>query len=450
MQFGDEGKGTFVDYLVHREKATSVVRYNGGSQASHTVITPDGNLHKFSQLGSGMFYDECHTYLTSNMVVNLDNLLVELEVFENLTHKTDVIKRMHIHEDCYVVTPYHKLINKLRELTKEERRGTVGTGVSEVKHVLDEANLGIQVKDFFAEDQFVVLSKMKQLRKYVADFLNKNNALIEKNVPNEMRDSLHMEIDFLMFPMAPERLVTGCLNNYQVFKGCVYGGDKKFSGAVFEGSQGLLIDYRYGIKPNTTFLDTSINFAKTMADNAVKIGIAKAFESRHGMGVFPTESEEVNLKDPNQSVSFWNGSIRFGWFDAVLFRYAQRINKVDELYLSSIDKLDNFEKIKVCNTYRYNGKVDKTFKSLFIYTIKNGEVIICEIKRNSEELSSYLKKCTPVYMEMDGWLTSTKKATSWEELPTNCRNYITLLEKLTQTRITLVSVGPTREDKVIL
>lgn len=159
MQFGDEGKGTFVDYLAHEKDIDGVVRYNGGSQASHTVITPSEVVHKFSHLGSGMFLEKCHTYLTENMVINLENLLVEMKVFSDKTGISipELMDRIHIHENCFVVTPYHKLINQLRELSKgADRRGTAGTGVSEVKYLLSEpksslyeGTLGLQVKDIF-------------------------------------------------------------------------------------------------------------------------------------------------------------------------------------------------------------------------------------------------------------------------------------------------------------
>ena len=138
MQYGDEGKGTFVDYLTHEKNADCVVRYAGGSQAAHTVITPSGIRHKFSQLGSGTFLRKCHTYLTENMVVNLENLYNEMVVFEMETKVpvSELTKRIHIHENCYLVTPYHKLIDKLRELSKgENRRGIVGTGTSELANL---------------------------------------------------------------------------------------------------------------------------------------------------------------------------------------------------------------------------------------------------------------------------------------------------------------------------
>lgn len=476
MQYGDEGKGTFVDYLAHEQNIDCVVRYNGGSQASHTVITPSGTVHKFSQLGSGMFLEKCHTYITENMVINLDNLIVEMEVFSKKTGISipDLMDRIHIHEDCFVVTPYHKLINKLRELSKgENRRGTVGTGVSEVRYLLAtskllsyEPPLGLQVKDIFNPySNNPIIGRMKALQDYVNMFYRGNEDFIWMNTPEEMKESLKKEIAFLLKPNAFFNIASDYVTKFKQapydvnFCKCIYNAyelsfRKNCKSAIFEGSQGLLIDGNYGIWPNTTFLDTTNHFAIDISrcrDSIVKIGIAKAFTSRHGLGVFPTETTEVSdrISDSNQEHTFWNGKIRFGWFDAVLLRYAQSINYVDEVYLSSLDKLDGFETIKVCNEYCYHGIVDESFNTIFSYTtLSNGQIIITDIKKNSEHLGTYLAKCTPKYIVVKGWKKDISNVSDKNSLPAECLEYIALLEKLTNLRISVVSVGPTRENKI--
>ena len=478
MQFGDEGKGTFVDYLAHEKNIDCVVRYNGGSQASHTVITPEGKLHKFSQLGSGMFLDKCHTYITENMVINLDNLMVEMEIFSEKTgiQIPDLMDRIHIHENCYVVTPYHKLLNKLRELSLgNNRRGSVGTGVSEVRYLLDrdktylfDQPLGLQVKDIFnIYSNNPIYGKMEDLQFYVEEFYQKNKEAIINNTSKDIKESLDKEIEYLLRRNAFLRISMDYINRIKRapaninFIKCIYNTyeqsyRKKCKSAIFEGSQGLLIDANYGIKPNTTYLDTTNNFALDISyyrDNISKIGITKAFESRHGLGVFPTEIEEVSSKisDENQDASFWNGSIRFGWFDAVLLRYAQRINDVDELYLSSLDKLDKFDTIKVCNEYIYKGNIDSRMKTLFdYYTTPEGDIIIKNIRRAGSDLTKYLEKCIPKFISLDGWNTDISKATNVMQLPIKCIRYIEYLESITRIPITLVSVGPTRDNKIVL
>lgn len=478
MQFGDEGKGTFVDYLAYEKNIDGIVRYNGGSQASHTVITPSKTVHKFSQLGSGMFLEKCHTYITENMVVNLDNLLVEMEEFSRKTgiSITDLINRIHIHENCFVVTPYHKLINKLRELSKgNNRRGTVGTGVSEVRYLLAEPKifpyeqpLGLQVKDIFDDySNNPIVGRMQELERYVYEFYERNKEVIWENVPEQMKEAIRKEIEFLLEPnqflsissVFIEKIKQAPININ--FKKCVYSTyeltlRKNCASSIYEGAQGLLIDGTYGIKPNTTFLDTTNHFALDISyyrDNITKVGIAKAFNTRHGLGVFPTETSEVSEKvhDENQDESFWNGKIRFGWFDAVLLRYAQEINQVDELYISSLDKLDNFEEIKICNEYIYTGSTDKKFRKMFKYYVSsNGQVCITDIKQSSEELGKYLERCIPKYIYMKGWKTSLSEISDKKQLPIQCLEYIKMIERLIDIPVTLISVGPTRNNKIKL
>lgn len=479
MQFGDEGKGTFADYLAYEKDIDCVVRYNGGSQASHTVITPSGILHKFSQLGSGMFLEKCHTYITENMVVNLENLFIEIEVFSDKTgiSISDLMERIHIHENCFIVTPYHKLINKLREFSKgDNRRGTVGTGVSEVRYLLAEPKnfpyeppLGLQVKDVFNEySHNPIIGRMEALQNYVSEFYQNNKEVIWRNVPEEMKKVLETEINLLLEPNSflkissifIEKIKQALINiNFEksVYSTYELTLRKNYTSAIFEGSQGLLIDGTYGIKPNTTFLDTTNHFALDISyyrDNIKKVGIAKAFMSRHGLGVFPTESSEVSSKisDENQDESFWNGKIRFGWFDTVLLKYAQKINQVDELFISSIDRLDDFENIRICDEYIYlEETVDEKFREIFeYYILLNGQVHITAIKHSCEELGKYLEKCTPNYISIRGWKTSLSGITDKTELPLECIEYIKAIEIITGIPVTLISVGPTRNNKIKL
>lgn len=474
MQFGDEGKGTFVDYLTYEKNADCIVRYNGGSQASHTVITPSGILHKFSQLGSGMFKGKCNTYLTENMVVNLYNLMCEIEVFSKSTGIPikDIVDRIHIHENCYIVTPYHKLINRLRELTMENsRRGSVGTGVSEVNYLLyesenDAIKLGIRVRDVYKNHgSRIVLEKFRKLQEYANNLYIKNKEKILKNIPLEIKSSLENEINVLLnenaYLVLGKKYVKGLkyANSDINFKRCIYSCynmiEEKNKTAIFEGSQGLLIDGFYGIKPNTTFLDTTNKFFSNISfkGNVRKIGVVKAFCSRHGPGIFPTESADLmaRIDDKNQDFSFWNGKIRFGWFDAILLRYAQSINNVDELFLSSLDILGDFDKIKICNKYLYTGIVDYEFKNIFeFYTSAKDEVIVTNIKQNGKNISTYLKYCIPIYIDIDGWKTDISKATKISDLPIQCTEYIKLLQNLTNIKISVISVGPTRNNKIVI
>jgi len=239
---------------------------------------------------------------------------------------------------------------------------------------------------------------------------------------------------------------------------------------IYEGSQGLLLDGKYGLRPNTTHLDTTNHKAckdakmseKTLSKRSDegtfdirKIGIAKAFYSRHGEGVFPTECVELkeSIIDENQEETYWNGKIRFGWFDAVLFRYAQSINKVNEIFMSSLDKLDGIPQIKVCNSYKYKGAIDEQFKKIFsYYHDEQGNVIILDIIHSCKNISRYLEECEPIYITVKGWEKAVsesnkghKKTMSYE-----CRNYLQLISSLIKIPITCISYGPTKNEKMAI
>jgi len=462
MQFGDEGKGSFVDYIASAQNIRQIVRYNGGSQASHTVIIPQGVLHKFSQLGSAMFLDDCKTYITCNMVVNPLNLAEEVIQFAGKTKQKpqSVLDRIVIDENCYIVTPYHKLINQAREIVEgDKRRGSVGTGVSEVRRILRKEKIGIQMKDL--HDRASSLKALSKLFDYAKNFCEVNKNTLTAQMPESVRENLESGIHYLL---DSENIACVCEEYQSMLKynslnishdvcACI---DVE-NGIVFEGAQGIHIDETYGFKPNTTILDTTINYAlvlckKLKVEKITKIGVAKAVTSRHGIGVFPTEAIELNdaIKDANQESSYWNGSIRFGWFDAVLLRYAQSINNVDELFISSIDKLDSFAIIRICDSYQYFGEINDEFNRAFEYEINGGYACISNIKENTKNISRYLSQCFPVYRDIRGWECDTTQTTEVSALPQNCRNYIAEIERLTNIKVSIISVGATRNEKVAM
>jgi adenylosuccinate synthase len=457
MGAGDCGKGSFIDFAVHENDIMCIVRYNGGSQAAHNVITPSGKKHQFCQLGSGMFNEDCETFFTKNTIVDLDGLYVEIMSFAKVVEYLDsknILKRIHINQDCYLVTPYHKLINRFKELAKpkEKRRGTVGTGVSEARFLEQSEGLGIQIKDCVSIES--ILERLQPLYEYMRHFYFKHELKIENNIESVFKGKIEDQIVYLLSDKNKIEIATKLFNLMRYFQRCVYKDNKeifeKFDRVIFEGTQGLLIDGTYGIKPNTTLLDVTNRYASELAYDRklVKIGISKAFMTRHGPGVFPTESVELRVTDENQGYSYWNGRMRFGWFDAVLFRYAQSINQVDEVYLSCIDKLDNTSCIKICNMYDYFGKITEEFANMFVYHEADGHIYITDIKSTGDNISKYLKRCKPVYILVDGWNTDTTKLKRKWDLPENCIKFISLIEELGNVKITLVSVGPTRNDKI--
>jgi len=483
MQYGDEGKGSFIDWLVHYTGAECVVKYNGGSQASHTVETPDGIIHKFSQLGSGMFREGCHTYITKDMVVNPDNMVREMEIFCEKTHESfeELADRVHIHKDCLVVTPYHKLINRMRELSLgENRRGSVGTGVSEVQPLAELKSarfpngIKLTMGNVYCRYHAEVTGPFMALYLYARDFYEKWQDEIWKNCPDELTHEMHEMVDALIGDYNSFINVAARFNERHAFapqqkslKKCLYDTYentlRRHDIAVWEGSQGLLIDREHGIAPNTTMLVTTNTPALDLAylrDDIKKIGVTKAFCSRHGMGVFPTEDARLSgyIKDNNQDVCYFNGEPRYGWFDAVLFNYANRFNEIDGMVLSSLDKLSGLDKVKICHGYNYGGPIDDEFDDLFLY-YRDGnnitEVTIYAIKQNSPRLKHYLKQCSPLYAEYNGWgslefLKGKDMCTKAELIREACGKFLKGIHMYTRINIAAVSAGPTREDKIVL
>lgn len=479
MSFGDESKGSYTDWLTAEMGARCIVKYNGGAQASHTVVTPSGTLHKFSQLGSGMFHQGIHTFITENVVINPDSLYVELGVFARKTGTTvpQLIKRLHIHRSCIIVTPYHKLMNRLRELAveKESRRGTVGTGVSEAAFLASGKGsphgekYRIYIHDLYEENAKEILEqKLKKLQEYVSCFYEDNLKKIKQNTLDheDLSVTLDKETDHLLAENAYRKMADIITNSFSGNNAVInylpclyddYGEIYRMAGGspiICEGAQGLLLDRDFGIHPNTTYLDTTgMHAPEDKSRKRKKIGIIKAVTSRHGPGVFPTESEILNrvISDKNQEETIWNGKIRFGWADMVLLRYAQKINQADELFLSGIDLLDSSGVIQVCNSYIYDGEPDSEFESIFRWRRSTyGDTIIEDILQPHRKLGEYLAKCRPSYVYTEGWQEDTRQSRHRKDLPENLIGYTDLITSLSGVKITAVSVGPTRENKIWL
>lgn len=467
MQFGDEGKGSFTDWIVHERDADCIVRYNGGCHASHTVQLGDGTIHKFAQLGSGMFKKDVHTYITKEVPVNPDSLLREVHEFSRTSGEDidEILSRIHIHKGCLIVTPYHKLVNWMRELSLgDDRRGSVGTGVSEVP-ILKSAslcgwhkNLGMSMDELYNGRIGTIMGRMESLQEYASDFYEKHKDCIWENCPEELREHMEGNIHYLLDDKAYMRISSDYYDRHPgcgILKKCLYSTYEEtirtHKTAVWEGAQGVLLDREHGIAPNTTNLVTTHEPALNLMylkDRIEVVGIAKAFCSRHGMGVFPTEDKNLNISDKNQMGSFWNGNPRYGWFDAVLFKYANRAIGADSMFLSCMDELAGMEKVKICHKYKYHGKVDDGFSELFAYVQSDGYVYITDIKKNAPGLKEYLVQCTPEYFEAKGWVLPETANAKW--VYEACGEFIRAIEDFTGCIVEAVSFGPTRHEKIRL
>lgn len=453
-QFGDEGKGTITDYLASIHNLKENVRYNGGSHASHTVII-DGVKHKFSQLGSSFLTNDIRTYLSENTIVNPFNLVTEAKVLSSKIGipTEEILKRIFISEQASVVTPYHSLINKVRELSdKNKRTGSVGTGVSEVYKIKEKTGLDLKVSDLLDGKS---KDKLIELYHYTREYVLKNRDKINPQMIKKYLDIA--ELEMLIDPKNEQYLVT-CYHNLLdsvLLNTCP--GIKEFhqdEDILFEGSQAVLIDRKYGIRPNTTSLSTTnhygVKLAEELGTEIKRIGCISSLTSRHGMGLLPTYDEylQERIFDENQMPSFYQGCPRYGWFDTLLLRYSLRVSPNDELFMSALDRLSNLGKIKICDKYLYTGEIDDDFKKTFEYFQEGKKTIITDIKENTDCLRKYLARCLPIYIELNGFDEDISKIKDYDSLPDECINFVDTVEVLTGTRITLVGVGPKRKQKL--
>ena len=465
LGFGDEGKGTVTDYLVDRFGINTVIRFNGGSQAAHTVVTPDGISHTFSQFGSGMFIKGTRSFLSSQMLIDPYSLLEEEFVLKR-KGISDAFKRLTIDSNCRVITPFHKMIGRMNELIRGKSRfGSTGKGVGEavLEYHLDKEN-AIYLKDFFHAKNL-----QRKLEIHYLKQMNRAFEILSKT------DSKEVSKVFLYFKnkYMPGKMI----QFYQGFaKSYSKSIDRKGnylqklfdskSSILLEGAQGVLLDPDYGFAPYITKTKTTLGSAQTLLNKKRKpicIGVLRAYSHRHGMGPLPTESISLSkkIKEEHNTDNPWQGAFRFGWLDLILCRYAIQMNPgLDRLALTCIEQLSGFAKIKVCIEYQYKGIISKEMAKFFRYKREKGvsritgiNPILNSTDEEKKKLTEILFKCKPYgYLEFKGWKEDIAKIESEKELPENLKTYLDFLESKEGfgLPIFILSYGKTRREKIIL
>jgi adenylosuccinate synthase len=414
-QWGDEGKGKITDLL--SRSADVVVRSQGGVNAGHTVVVREQTF-KLHLIPSGILYPNTQCIIGSGTVIDPEVLLQEMEQLKKLNVSFDNLK---ISQTAHVTMPYHRLI----DLASEERRGdykigTTGRGIGPTYADKSERT-GIRVLD---------LMNPKQLRQQLEWTINYKNVILEKlyNLP-----PLDAEIVIAEYSKYAESLrpfvIDASLSIYEAVK------QKK--NILFEGAQGTLLDLDHGTYPYVTSSNpiaggacVGAGVGPTTIDRV--IGVAKAYTTRVGEGPFPTELKGKigeQLSDRGAEFGTTTGRRRrCGWFDGVIGRYAVRINGLDCLAITKLDVLDELEELQVCVAYEIDGKECQHFPSS----------------------ASELARCQPVYKTLPGWRQSTSKCTSLETLPKQALDYLKFLAELMEVSIAIVSVGPNRDQTIIV
>jgi adenylosuccinate synthase len=359
LGFGDEGKGTIVDALVRRHGSDLVVRHNGGCQAGHNVVLPDGRHHTFAQWGSGTFVEGCRTYLSRFMIVNPAAMVFENTMLQG-DGVLDAFERMYIDERCLISTPFHQAANRLREMSRRaDRHGSCGEGIGEtVKDSLEVPSSEVlRVHHIENSDKLNDILHATQQRKRAecADLIH-----VFRNETGTAAQACWM----LEEPEAIEKIAQLYRQVYERAN-IVRAGDepdllKSAKVPVFEGAQGVLLDEWKGFHPFTTWSTTTSQNAKTILNDidyhhpVEVIGVTRSYHTRHGAGPFPTEVEmregagrkkhveEVNwhAKGEHNVTTQWQEHFRVGHLDEVLLRYAiQADGFITQLAITHMDSV---------------------------------------------------------------------------------------------------------------
>ena len=415
-QWGDEGKGKIVDILT--KDADVVVRFQGGNNAGHTVITPEGKFI-FHLMPSGILHPDVTCVIGDGVVVDLEVLMDEINALaaKGLFNPANLL----ISKNAHLIMPYHKRLDITRERLRGKMKiGTTGRGIGPA-YEDKAARSGIKCADLLNESEF--RNKLKQ-------------NLLEKN--HYMKNMLHQE-GFEIHEIYHDYMaIAGRIKRHITDTGLfLYRAMAKKKKILFEGAQGTLLDLDHGTYPYVTSSNTVAGEAAvgsgigpTRLDRV--LGITKAYATRVGSGPFPTEldgKDADRLREQGGEYGATTGRPRrCGWFDALAVRYSARINGLDGLVITKLDVLDNLKKIKICTGYKLKGKLVKEFPA------------------GANELEG----CKPVYKVLDGWCAPTSDIKSFKRLPANAKAYIKTLEKLTGVKAFMVSVGAKRDDTITI
>jgi len=414
-QWGDEGKGKITDLL--SKSADVVVRYQGGVNAGHTVVVNDQTF-KLHLIPSGILYPDTECIIGSGTVIDPQTLIQELDQLEALHIST---RNLMVSQTAHVTMPYHRLIDMAAEERRgSEKIGTTGRGIGPTYADKSERT-GIRIQD---------LMDPERLRERLEWTINYKNAILEKLYDLPPLDAREVIADYMGYAdrLRPH-VVDASLKIYEAIR--------QRRNILFEGAQGTLLDLDHGTYPYVTSSNpvaggacVGAGVGPTSIDRV--IGVAKAYTTRVGEGPFPTEqTDEVGELLSSRGAEFGTTTgrkRRCGWFDAVIGRYAVRINGLDCLAITKLDVLDEVEEIKVCVAYDMDGKEVKEFPS------------------SSQEFA----RCRPIYETKPGWKTSTSHCRNLEDLPQAALDYLKFLAELMEVPIAIVSLGASRDQTIIV
>ena len=414
-QWGDEGKGKIVDYLA--QQADTVVRFQGGSNAGHTV-TVGGEEYKLRLLPSGILYKGTICVIGNGVVVDPQCLIEEIDNMQRRGVDTSGIR---LSNRAHVVMPWHKLIDELGEnLRGENKIGTTKRGIGPC--YIDKADrIGIRVCDLIDSEEFAAK---------VRNAIKVKNLILEKVYNHSPLDAEEIICEYENYA---ERIRPFVCDTISLLNAQVNAGKK----ILFEGAQATMLDIDYGTYPYVTSshpISGGVGIGAGIAPKKINtvVGVVKAYCTRVGEGPFPTEQlNEIGdkLREAGHEFGTVTGRPRrTGWLDACVVKYAGQLSGTDYMAVTRLDILDGFDEIKMCTAYKIDGE------------------IIHEIPASLKVLA----KVEPVYETFAGWKTDISKIRRYEDLPENARKYLERMAQVTGIALGIVSVGPNRDQTIVL
>lgn len=416
-QWGDEGKGKMTDFLA--ESTDVVVRFQGGNNAGHTVEVGD-KQYKLHLIPSGILNENKLNVLGNGVVLDPKALFDEISYLENLGIEVSP-KNLIVSDRAQLIMPYHKVLDNLKE--KARGKNAIGTTKKGIGPCYTDKveRCGIRVCDLMNPEIF-----KEKLQENVK---NKNEVIVniykEEALNFDEIYSEYIEFGKKLKPFVQDVSVR------------VYDEIKAGKKVLFEGAQGMLLDIDHGTYPFVTSSSTiaggvcsGVGIGPTMVTGAV--GIAKAYTTRVGKGPFPTELNDSTgewIREKGGEFGVTTGRARrCGWLDLVILKTSARVSGLTSLVVTKIDTLAGLDKIKVCTGYKFEDKVIDYFPASL----------------------DDLEKCEPIYEEFEGWGEEVANARSYEELPDNAKKYLKKIEEFTGVQIAIVSVGPKRDQTIVV
>ena len=416
-QWGDEGKGKIVDLFTH--DADIIVRFQGGNNAGHTLVV-NGKKTILHLVPSGALHPNKLCVIGNGVVVDPEILIEEIDALKAQGHlQSD--EQLRISEQAHVIMPYHKAIDLARErLRGKGKIGTTGRGIGPA-YEDKVARVGIRFIDLLEEDTF-----REKLERNIEEKNFYLKAILQEKALdfNEMHDS---------YSRYREKLRGYVTNTGLLLDQRIRAGKR----VLFEGAQGTLLDVDHGTYPYVTSSSTITGGACSGSGVGPQhiqqvIGISKAYTTRVGSGPFPTELEgpdgETLRREGAEFGATTGRSRRCGWFDAVSVRHAVRMNGLTGVALTKLDVLTGFKKIPICTAYSSNGQTVSEFPAS----------------------SKVMAAAQPIYEEMNGWTERLDDVRKFSDLPATAQKYVRRIEAVIGTEIILVSVGPGREQTIVL